>query len=375
MEEFEHNPEFLENVLLLPCPTCGGELSYSTKKQQINCDHCGFVKPYDQANDMVQELSLENAAKAMSQFTPKTINKKVIDCESCGSQIMIEDDAVSIRCNFCGSEKVNEKAIEKNLIQPQGIIPFMISKQEAKDKFKEWIKKGWFKPNKLKTLAALGDVHGIYVPFWTYDAKTHTQWSGEAGYYYYETETYTDSDGETQTREVQRTRWEYHRGNFDKFFDDILIVASKGLPHKVITPIYPFELEKVVNFSNNLLVGWEAEIYSLDVLEGYQIADKQMDKELRRIASNALGGDTQRGLSVHSQKWGQTFKHIILPVWICSYQYNDKTYQFAVNGQTGKINGSKPTSWIKVTFFILFIIAISFGIYYLVTLNNAQPIQ
>ena len=140
------------------------------------------------------------------------------------------------------------------------------------------------------------------------------------------------------------------------------------MPHKVITPIYPFELDKVVNFSNNLLVGWEAEIYSLDVLEGYQVADVQMDKELRKISSNALGGDTQRGLSVRSQKWAQTFKHIILPVWICSYQYNDKTYQFAVNGQTGKINGSKPTSWVKVTFFVLFIIAIVVGIYFLVTL-------
>ena len=80
MEEFEQNPEYLASVLQLPCPSCGGELSYSASKQVINCNHCGFVKPFEQANDMVQEQSLENAAKAMQQFSPKSTQKKVIDC-------------------------------------------------------------------------------------------------------------------------------------------------------------------------------------------------------------------------------------------------------------------------------------------------------
>ena len=363
MQEFEQNQEYLESVLQLPCPSCGGELSYSASKQEINCNHCGFVKAFEQANDMVQEKSLESAAQQMQQFSPKTIQKKVIDCGNCGAQIMIQDDEVSVRCNFCGSEKVNEKAMDQNLIQPQGIIPFMVDKQSAKDKFSEWIKKGWFKPNKLKTLAALGDVHGIYVPFWTYDAKTFSNWTGEAGFHYYVTESYTDSEGNSKTRQVKKTRWEYRSGSFDKFFDDVLIVASKGLPHKVITPIYPYELDKVINYNNDLLVGWEAEIYSLDVMEGYGVADEQMDVEIRRIAKSQLGGDTQRGLRVNSQKWGQTFKHIILPVWLCSYIYNDKTYQFAVNGQTGKINGSKPVSWVKVASLVLFIILLIAVIY------------
>jgi predicted RNA-binding Zn-ribbon protein involved in translation (DUF1610 family) len=369
MDDSQFNEDFLESVLELPCPSCGGALSYSATKEEINCNHCGFVKPYDQASDMVEELSLDNAVKNMSHFTPKAIHKKVIDCGACGSRIMIEDDAVSVRCNFCGSEKVNESAMDKNLIQPQGVIPFKIDKKTAKDKFQVWIKEGWFKPNKLKKLAALGDLHGIYVPFWTYDAKTYTQWSGQAGYHYHVTESYTDSEGESQTRQVQKTRWEHRSGSFDKFFDDVLIVASRGLPHKVITPIYPFDLDKVVNYTNALMVGWEAEIYSLDVLEGYHVAEEQMDLELKKMAKDAIGGDEQRHLSTDVQKWGQTFKHIILPVWICSYIYNDKSYQFAVNGQTGKINGTKPTSWAKVVLLILFIVLIIVGIYFMVNAN------
>ena len=241
MDEFQPREDFLDSVLQLPCPNCGSQLSYTAEKQQIDCDHCGFVKPIDEASDMVEEQSLKNAVRNMATFRPQAISKKVIDCSSCGAQLMIQDDVVATRCNFCGSEKVNETALDKNLIQPQGIIPFKIPKHEAESKFRAWIQKGWFQPNKLKRLAELGDVHGIYVPFWTYDAKTWTQWSGEAGYYYYETETYTDGDGETQTREVKKTRWERKRGEFDNFFDDELNVASKGLQHKVISPIYPYE--------------------------------------------------------------------------------------------------------------------------------------
>jgi len=370
MDDFQPNAEHLEEVLRLPCPSCGSQLSYSAKDQAINCNHCGFSKPFEQANDLVKEQSLKEAVKSMSHYQPQEISKKVIGCKSCGAQLMIEDNAVSMRCNFCGSEKVNETALDKNLIKPQGVIPFKIDEKVAKQKFRDWIKKGWFQPNKLKKLAELGDVHGIYVPFWTYDAKSFTRWSGEAGFHYYVTETYTDSEGNTQTKQVQKTRWEYRNGSFDKFFDDVLIVASKGLPHKVITPIFPFRLEEVVNYSNELMVGWESEIYSLDVLEGYHVAEKKMNEELRDMASNALGGDTQRGLSIDSKMWEQTFKHIILPVWLCSYIYNDKSYQFAVNGQTGKINGTKPISWGKVVLLVLFIILIIAAIVVAVKMNQ-----
>lgn len=353
MESPEHSPEYLESILELPCPSCGNQLAYSAKKQAIACTHCGFSRPVDQANDMVEEKCLEKAIEQMQNYTPQTIHKKVVDCTRCGAQLMMEEDQVATRCNFCGSEKVNESAQQKNMLQPQGIIPFKIHQQEANDKFKTWIAKGWFTPNKLQRLAEVGDIHGIYVPFWTYDAQTFAKWSGQAGYYYYETEYYTDAEGDTASRQVQKTRWENRSGSFKHFFDDVLIVASKGLPRQTITPIFPFELDQVVNYSNELMVGWETEIYSVDVLEGYKLAEQKIDLHLNIMAESAIGGDTFRHLRVNSEKWDQTFKHLILPVWLCTYQYNNKSYQFAVNGQTGKIHGKKPTSWVKVTFVVL----------------------
>ena len=53
-----------------------------------------------------------------------------------------------------------------------------------------------------------------------------------------------------------------------------------------------------------------------------------------------------------------TFKHTLLPVWIASYRYNQKVYNFMVNGETGRVQGEAPISWWKVLLTILIVIAI-----------------
>ena len=119
-----------------------------------------------------------------------------------------------------------------------------------------------------------------------------------------------------------------------------------------------------------MIVGWEAEIYSLDVKEGYQKAEVKMTNKLRERAARDLGGDTQRALSIDADFYEQSFKHLILPVWLCAYKYNGKTYQFAVNGQTGKINGQKPISAIKVAILVIFILAVIGAIIYFASQNS-----
>jgi LSD1 subclass zinc finger protein len=352
-ENQQPNPRQLEKILQMPCPTCNSELSYSAEKQMINCRHCGYTQDYERASDQIKEQSLSDAAASMSFYSPAAIHKQVIECESCRAQLMIEQDAVAIRCNFCGSEKVNKAAFNQNLIQPQGIIPFKIQKREAVDKFKKWIAEGWFRPNALKKMAELGDIQGIYLPFWTYDSESYTQWRGEAGFYYY---VEVEKDGKTEKE--RRTRWESRNGSFNRSFDDVLILASKGKTREVVEGIFPYQLTESVNYNPTLMVGWQAEIYTVDVKEGYQQAEKKMYEEIKNQAEKKLGGDTQRGLHVEADFYEQTFKHLILPVWLCTYKYGDKAYQFAVNGQTGKIEGQKPVSWFKIILLILTIVAI-----------------
>ncbi|MEL6865884.1 MAG: hypothetical protein AAFP19_15770 [Bacteroidota bacterium] len=359
----QDQPSYMERSVNLPCPSCSSQLAYSAEHKKISCSYCGYLEAIDDANDKVVERSLADAVAKVADYVPEAVGRKVFDCQNCGAKFTVESEKVKVNCGFCGSTNVNVEAYDHQYIQPIGIIPFYISRKEAEDRFKEWVGKGVFHPTKLKSKASVENLHGVYIPFWTYDAQTSSEWSGEAGHHYYESRT-VRVNGQKQVQQVRKTRWTRRSGTLRHFFDDILVVASGGLKQQHVEGVMPFRMEEVVNFDPRLMVGWEAEVYDLEVDRGYQRADQIMDSKLRQMCSAQLGGDTQRNLHVSSQKWDQTFKHIILPVWICAYTFNNKTYRFTINGQTGRVHGKKPLSWIKITITVLFVLLFIFGVWY-----------
>lgn len=341
-------------------------MGYSAEKQKISCHYCGYAEDYSRAKDKLVENPLDEAIAAAPKMQMVEIDKKVFDCQSCGSKFMVESDKVKVSCGFCGSDNVNEEAFDIQYIKPAGILPFAVPQANAQAAFRKWIRQGWFHPSKLKRLAVMEDLHGIYIPFWTYDAQTDSQWSGEAGYHYYETRT-VRVNGKMQTQQVQKTRWVKKSGQLRHFFDDVLIVASHGLNQDEIRKIFPYKLDGVVNYDPKLMLGWEGEIYDVEVDEGFHRANGIMDKRLSDLCSMELGGDTQRFLRVETRKYLKTFKHILLPLWISSYRYNGKVYHFTINGQTGKVGGKKPISAWKVALAVLAVLAFFALIYFLAT--------
>ncbi len=353
-------------LLESPCPSCGGKLLYSAEKESLCCAHCGFLEQPDRSNDRIAEQALQDYLVSAETFSPQETGQKTYICEGCGAKTLVEARDVRTVCGFCGSDKVNETAFDQNLIRPQGVIPFAISRQEAIVAFDNWIGKGWFRPSKLEKSARIDDLHGIYVPTWTYDAQTESDWEGEAGFHYYVQQTVV-INGKTTTRSVRHTRWEYRSGHLGHFFDDVVVFGSQAHSAEKLRTILPFDFSSAINFDPRLLLGWEAEVYDIEVDKGYIEAERIMDGRIRALCSDALGGDTQRGLQVSTEKSQQTFKLLLVPVWICAYRYGGKTYGFQVNGQTGKIDGSKPISWIKVFFFVLFLVLIGLAAYWYYT--------
>lgn len=363
MEEL-NSMDGLEETLGLPCKSCGNQLKYDADTQKLKCNYCGSTEDFLRNKDQVIENDLLQVISNARLYSPEQNAQKVFDCGQCGAKFSVEAKKVNVDCAFCGSKNVNEEAFDHNYIQPSGIAPFTVTFDQAHDKFKVWIKKGWFHPSKLKQIAQADHIHGIYIPAWTYDALSNSDWSGQAGYYYYVTQTYTEN-GQTKTRQVRKVRWQQRSGSFKSSFDDILVSASKGLKQNYLGGLKPFKLGEAINFLPELLVGWESEVYNIEVDQGYSIAKIEMDARNRTKASSALGGDTQRFLSVTSKYSNQTFKLLLLPVWMASYTFKGKEYSFTVNGQTGKVYGKKPISAVKIILLILFIAAIAFTIYYL----------
>ena len=173
------DPKYISSAVQLPCPSCGSRMHYSADSKKITCNYCGYLEDVNTANDKVVEKSLNDAMALVTDYIPEEKGKRVYDCTNCGANFMVDSEQVKINCGFCGSTKVNVEAFDHQYIEPSGIIPFYVSRSEADKIFQKWIRRGWFYPTKLQKLNEVEQLHGVYLPFWTFDANANAEWSGD----------------------------------------------------------------------------------------------------------------------------------------------------------------------------------------------------
>jgi hypothetical protein len=264
---------------------------------------------------------------------------------------------VGQRCDFCGSTALVPYGEIKEAFSPESLLPMKVSENQVRDSIHRWYSTRWFAPNKLKHAALTDIVKGLYIPYWTFDAQVHADWTAESGYYYYVTETYQDSDGQTKSRQVQKIRWEPSSGMLDHFFDDELVPASRGVQPEMLRRVEPFPTKELKPYSPSFLSGWVVERYQIDLVSAAKAAREEMDEEMEQMCAARVPGDTHRNLQVETDYSGQTFKHILVPIWLLTYNYGTRNFQLVINGYTGAIAGKYPKSWIKITLLVMTIIA------------------
>src|SRR5262245_46199449 len=217
------------------CPACGAEAQWNPGKQALVCAYCGTVSPgrLEQTpggDEIIKEHDLVAALRNIPDDKRGwQAAKTSVRCQSCQAISVFDPTRVGQRCDFCGSSALVPYEEIKEVFRPESLLPMKLSESQVRDAIRQWYGSRWFAPNKLKSAAMTDTVHGIYIPYWTFDAQVHADWTAESGYYYYVTESYQDSNGNTQTRQVQKIRWEPSAGSLDHFFDDELIPASKGV--------------------------------------------------------------------------------------------------------------------------------------------------
>jgi len=280
--------------------------------------------------------------------------KTSVRCQSCQAISVFDAARVGQRCDFCGSSALVPYEEIKEAFRPESVLPMKVSDHQVRDSIRNWYGDRWFAPNALKRVALTDTVKGLYIPYWTFDAQVHSDWTAESGYYYYVTETYTDDNGDTQSRQVQKIRWEPSSGSVDYFFDDELVPASRGVQEEMLRKIEPFPTTKeLVPYNAGYLSGWVVERYQLDLIAAAKEARDEMETEMERRCAAEVPGDTQQNLQVQSDYSGQTYKHILVPIWLLTYNYGARNFQVVVNGYTGVIAGKYPKSWLKITLAVL----------------------
>ncbi len=355
------------------CVNCGAELLYKPGTTSLTCDYCGYEQEITSSEEGIQELELRKYLENMgAQAHSQEIT--MVQCKSCGANQHIEESYKSLECVYCSSPLILEDIKKEDWILPGAVLPFQINQKKAFDIFKKWVKGLWFAPNNLKK-AALDPqkTKGLYVPFWTFDANLTASYTGERGVYYYVTVPYTTTvNGKTvtRTRRERRTRWYPVSGTISGFIDDTLIKASKKQTSKIPKEIARWNLNKLKSFDSGFLAGFITEKYTIPLKDGHLQAKNVAHSIATKMAARDIGGDTQRVHSIDMKLSNETFKHILLPVYISNYKYNGKTYSFFVNGENGKISGKRPYSFWKIFFFVLLIIIIIAVIVYLINENQ-----
>jgi Zn finger protein HypA/HybF involved in hydrogenase expression len=283
-----------------PCPGCGASLEYSPASTELACPFCGRREQIAQTAEQVRELSY--AEYLRSEHVPVAkVAQKQVRCDGCAAVTVTAELARS--CPFCGSALVVEVEA-KELIVPGGVLPFVVTRVQAIEKVQKWISSLWFAPNALKKLAAHEGIRGVYVPYWTFDTNTRTFYSGARGEHYWVNESYTqmvNGKPEQRTRRVRHTRWYPTSGTVERWFDDLLVPATKTVSPTELRSLEPWDLASLCPYESSYLAGFDALRYELDLEPGFESAKEIMKPTLLSDCRRAIGGDEQRVESTRTQ--------------------------------------------------------------------------
>ncbi len=354
-----------------PCDQCGADLRFDPVSDALVCDHCGNTRSVTEATSHAPAIAELDFRDAINAVLPEAEieETRVSTCPNCAAQVEFDADLHATECPFCATPVVTDTGTHRH-IKPRGVLPFAMPETDARKAMTDWLGRLWFAPNGLQDYARKGRaMQGIYVPYWTFDADTRTAYRGERGTVYYVTRTVMRSGKQVQVREP-RVRWNPASGRVARFFDDVLVLASKSLPKKYTDALEPWDLAAMEPYRPEFLAGFRAEGYQIELQDGFEAARHHMDRVIERDVKFDIGGDRQRIHALDTKIKNVTFKHVLLPVWLAAYKYRGKTYRFVVNGRTGRVQGERPYSAIKITIAVIIGLIVAAGIGFVAAQNQ-----
>jgi predicted RNA-binding Zn-ribbon protein involved in translation (DUF1610 family) len=335
-------------VRKFPCQSCGADVRWDPGASALKCPYCGAEKRIAAPSGTISEQSVDAGLRK-----PRDLGwgaeRKVVACKRCGAHTTLEPHVAASHCPFCGTAAIVESPPDPNVIRPEGLLPFRVPRASAVDQFQQWLRSLWLRPNDLRSASRLTEMRGVYIPFWTFDAATHSWWTAEAGYYY----TVTVRDSQGRSRQEIRIRWEPASGSLELFFDDVPIPASRGIDHRLARGIEPFPTSDLTPYEPSYLSGFLAEENAVDLPEALESAKERMRGDIRAACAREVPGDTHRNLEVRTTFSGLAYKNALLPIWIAAYEYHGNPYRYIVNGVTGKAHGTAPWSAVKIALLVI----------------------
>ena len=328
------------STIMFKCPCCGGYLEFDAALQKFKCLYCGQVL----SEEDLKEQSAQREAEAEASAEPATHDNagdgmKGYNCKMCGASIVTGATTAATRCYYCHSPVILQDRLDDDF-RPDGVIPFALAKDEAKQRFMEYISRKRFIDKRFFDEGQLEMFSGVYYPYWYFDV------SGEASF---EGQGTRRSVNTTPQYIVTTTRYFGVERRARMTFRDMARKALGSLDGKLSDGIHPFEAEKVVPYASGYLSGFLAETRDTeadDLRSGIltEAQDYADDLIRRNHTFHSLSGTTTFRAS-DVQK-----RYVLLPVWVLTWKggKDGVPYYYLMNGQTGKVCGKLPIDWKKV---------------------------
>lgn len=352
----ENNPEVSkENINRFLCEGCGGNMVFDAKQGKLACPYCGFSRAIESDASRIVERDFHSFLKPESErLQPLATDAMQVSCNSCGATVVFVPPITATECDFCGGKIVAQPKAADPLVAPESVLPFSFTNKQAISSLKNWTSSRWFAPSKLKTLAEHDRAESVYLPYWTFDSDTSTNYEGQRGDNYEDTETYTEN-GEQKTRTVTKTRWSHASGNVQRHFDDVPVPATKSVLPKYLERLN-WNFGELVSYEPAYLSGHKAQTYQVSLEEGFERFKQIAEQVIRGDVRRDIGGDQQQISAMDTSYSDITFKHLLVPVYASAYKFNSKVYQVVINGRTGEVQGERPYSWAKIIGLVLAIL-------------------
>ena len=324
------------------CPACGDNLRFDPATGKRKCPSCGTEQDIFAAQS--RELGLENLQRIGGDWANQT---HVYHCNNCNAEDVMDRREIAHVCPFCGSPNVVEKE-EFSAMRPNALLPFAIESKTAAEAARKWAKKRLFAPNDFKKYFKAENMKGAYLPAFTFDTQTFSSYSGMLGEYYYVTRRVNG-----KTVQERRTRYFPIGGTYNYFFDDLAVNATDAVPEKIMRTLLAYDYQNSVEYNDEFLYGFSALLYKRDGTMCWEDAKENARATLRSLILSQYHYDVVSSFVMNTSFSDVKYRYLLLPMYIGSYRYREKSYSFYVNGRNGKTKGKAPVSPFKVSLAVL----------------------
>jgi DNA-directed RNA polymerase subunit RPC12/RpoP len=305
------------------CTQCGGAMAFTPEGNALACEYCGqrqWLGDLSENNALLVEQNLI-AALATVKGHSKPAAMRAVKCQGCGASFVLAPQTLSANCAYCGSAYVAEQIETRELIEPEGVVPFALTRDQATRALL-----GWFRAEKLSLRGDPVPPIGVYLPVWTFDLVGEIGWT---------------------CLQEQNDLWLPASGNRVVYENDLCVAASHTLSATLIAEINSFPLDALVPYDARYLVDWAAETYTIAVSDASLVARwRVLERERKIILGLILNPYKDLQMSA-ARLVIESYKLILVPAWIAHYRREGKQYAITINGRTGKLRAEKPTPGVR----------------------------